>query len=490
MPARESRPDPDAAACPATVRRGRGRSRSRSSGRQGGGAARARRRAAASCPARVGAVARAGRAGRARRELDGRGGARAAARSRTILRRRARVARARHGRVSPHDDLAALAAWNRVGEPRADLVDIKGLEHTRYMVIADAIGVRPKADPDAGRAAARAAARARRAGGRGRARVVSAGRERPGADRARPSWSGHRAPASPTRHGSASACTPPPTGSWPRPSPTSAAAGTSSPCPGDGGTTGRWWRRRMRRPGPWGIWRLDASRETQTFGGPSPLVERDAHPRRRGDQQLDRPADARARRRRDRGAGAIGRAPRPSRAAWSSGPSSIASRSRPAARRGADAASRSAARTSRRAGARRRRIDRHRVARRCRLSSRDRRVARVHLARRRHRSRARRAAARASAAGRCGVIRGGVFGRRLAFGTLEVQRWSKPGQQPRAACPAAFVDIARASRGLPSVDRSHAGGRRRGPPAVATGHGRAARGSRARPARRTHARSR
>ena len=43
-----------------------------------------------------------------------------------------------------HRDLEALAAWNALGEPRVDLVDIKGLEHTRYMVVADAIGVRPR----------------------------------------------------------------------------------------------------------------------------------------------------------------------------------------------------------------------------------------------------------------------------------------------------------------------------------------------------------
>src|SRR4029079_14076988 len=47
-------------------------------------------------------------------------------------------------RFVTHDDLGALAAWNRIGEPRADLIDIKGLEHTRYRVVSGAIGVRPK----------------------------------------------------------------------------------------------------------------------------------------------------------------------------------------------------------------------------------------------------------------------------------------------------------------------------------------------------------
>ncbi len=54
-----------------------------------------------------------------------------------------------------------------------------------------------------------------------------------------------------------------------------------------------------------------------------------------------------------------------------------------------------------------------------------------------------------------GVIRGGVFGRRLAFGAVEVQQWLKPAKYPVRIAPAAFVDIARASRGLASsIDRA------------------------------------
>jgi len=50
-----------------------------------------------------------------------------------------------------HDDLAALAAWNRIGQPVVNLIDVKGLVHTRYDVIADAIGVELKSvlTPDA-----------------------------------------------------------------------------------------------------------------------------------------------------------------------------------------------------------------------------------------------------------------------------------------------------------------------------------------------------
>jgi hypothetical protein len=40
-----------------------------------------------------------------------------------------------------HDDLGALAAWNRTGGPAVSLVEVTGLERTRYEVVAGAIGV-------------------------------------------------------------------------------------------------------------------------------------------------------------------------------------------------------------------------------------------------------------------------------------------------------------------------------------------------------------
>jgi hypothetical protein len=49
-----------------------------------------------------------------------------------------------------------------------------------------------------------------------------------------------------------------------------------------------------------------------------------------------------------------------------------------------------------------------------------------------------------------GVIRGGVFGRRLAFAGLETQWWSKPGKRPIRVAPAVFADLARATHGLAS----------------------------------------
>jgi outer membrane translocation and assembly module TamA len=42
----------------------------------------------------------------------------------------------------------------------------------------------------------------------------------------------------------------------------------------------------------------------------------------------------------------------------------------------------------------------------------------------------------------------GVFGRRLAFGNAEVQRWQAAGKWPIRIAPAAFVDVARAVDGF------------------------------------------
>jgi hypothetical protein len=51
-----------------------------------------------------------------------------------------------------------------------------------------------------------------------------------------------------------------------------------------------------------------------------------------------------------------------------------------------------------------------------------------------------------------GVITGGVFGRQLVFGGAEWRRWLRPSRWLLRFAPAAFVDIARASNGLPSSD--------------------------------------
>jgi outer membrane translocation and assembly module TamA len=48
------------------------------------------------------------------------------------------------------------------------------------------------------------------------------------------------------------------------------------------------------------------------------------------------------------------------------------------------------------------------------------------------------------------VISDGVLGRRLIFGGAEFQRWSSPSKWLVQYAPAAFVDVAKASRGFAS----------------------------------------
>jgi outer membrane translocation and assembly module TamA len=51
-----------------------------------------------------------------------------------------------------------------------------------------------------------------------------------------------------------------------------------------------------------------------------------------------------------------------------------------------------------------------------------------------------------------GVISGGAFGRRLVSGGVEWRRWSRPGTWLVQFAPAAFVDVARATRGFGASD--------------------------------------
>ena len=239
-------------------------------------------------------------------------------------------------------------------------------------------------------------------------------------------------------------------------------------------------------PGPGGIWRLDVSRETQTFGAAAPL--RFEETRTRAGVEIGNWIDQRTRL---RGGAAI--------ESWSDRPRTAA-RLRP---RGVLAGRRSpGARGRRRDLARSGRLVRRRGRRRRGGDRRPRSPGRCGgstpaIARRRAASpasiwpgadtgHARDVLLRAHPLLDDGIVGDGVFGRRLAFGTLEVQRWLKPGARPVRVAPAAFVDIARASRGPPVVDRSHPGGRRRRPQTLAAGDGRPAHRPRARPARRAH----
>jgi hypothetical protein len=352
-----------------------------------------------------------------------------------------------------HDDLAALAAWNRVGEPRADLVDIKGLEHTRYMVISDAIGVRPRQilTPDALRLAERrvlavpAAAAARvsfQPGEDGQAQIDASIVERNRAPAGYASWIGIGLHAATDRE----------------------LAASFANVSGGGdlvAVSWRWWEHRpmiaasYAAPGPWGIWRLDASRETQTFGGSTPVdVDEtrtragvdisnwiDQRTRVRGGAAIDAWSDRR------RTAAVSGRVefwPVVDHLTLEAGAATW--RGRGVAFGGADVAARWRSSSRALAGTVWRVDTGYRVVTA---------AAPAFIWPGADTGHARDVLLRAHPLLDDGVIRDGTFGRRLAFGTLEAQWWSKPGTRLVRLAPAAFVDIARASRGLPSsIDRA------------------------------------
>jgi len=173
-----------------------------------------------------------------------------------------------------HHDLAALDAWNQIGEPAIDLIDVRGLRSTRYAVVADAMGVATGGmlTRDALRLAER---RARAVPAiaiarvtfhpieNGRAQVDAAVVERDRAPTKYTSWIGIGLDAAANREVSTSFANP----------------------SGGGdliGLTWRWWPHRpliaasYSAPAPralgGGTWRVDASRETQTFS-PGELEE-------------------------------------------------------------------------------------------------------------------------------------------------------------------------------------------------------------------------
>ena len=345
-------------------------------------------------------------------------------------------------------DLDALDAWNRIGEPRADLVDIKGLTHTRYRVVSDAVGVQPGAvlTADAIRlaqkragdipavAAARVAFHPLEAG---QAQVDVTILERARAPLSYPSWIALGVGALANRQAEAAI--------------TNVSGG------GDvAEVSWRWWAHRPRiaaaysAPGPGGIWRLELSQETQTFGAP-----RFEETRTRAGVSVGRWIDQRVRvgggvatdRWRDRGrtvalAGRLEFWPVIDRLSvhagvegWNGGGGSFAAadarvqwRSRPqntgsvlVAGGGYQGAT-STAPASLWPGA--------------------------------DTGHARPVLLRAHPLLEDGVIEGGVFGRRVSFASIEAQRWLKPiAQGLLRLAPAVFVDVARATHGLPESDR-------------------------------------
>jgi hypothetical protein len=348
-----------------------------------------------------------------------------------------------------HDDLAALAAWNHLGEPRTDLIDIKGLEHTRYLVIADAIGIRPRQvlTPDALRLAQRrvravpgiAASRVSfQPGEDGRAQITASVVERTRAPTTYPSWLGIALRSATERE----------------------LATSFSGVSGGGDVVAlswRWWAHRpmvaasYAAPGPGGVWRLETSRETQTFGA-SGFEET----RTRAGADLSNWIDQRTRV--SGGAAIDGWSDRPRTAAVSGRVEfwpvidrvlleggGVTWRGAGVSFGGADVAARWRS-TAASAGTVWRADGGYRA-----VTS----EAPPSIWPGADTGHARDVLLRAHPLLDDGVIRGGVFGTRLAFGAIEVQRWLKPGRRPVRVAPAAFVDIARASRGLPSsTDRT------------------------------------
>ncbi len=173
-----------------------------------------------------------------------------------------------------HDDLAALDAWNRIGEPKVSLVEVAGLGRMRYDVVADAIDV-PLKSVLTSHAVALAERRVRDipavAAARvsfhpdepGRVQIDAAVVERDRAPWGYAAWAGMGFDALTARQVSASF--------------SSLTGGGES-----AGLTWRWWERRpmiagfLAAPAPralgGGVWRLDAVHETQTFG-PAAIAE-------------------------------------------------------------------------------------------------------------------------------------------------------------------------------------------------------------------------
>ena len=347
-----------------------------------------------------------------------------------------------------HRDLAALDAWNRIGEPRADVVDIKGLDRTRYLAVSDAIGIAPRQllTAEALRVGERrvrdlpaiAAARVTyHPTEGGRAQVDASVVERDAAPVTAASWLGIGAGALLNRE----------------------AAVTFANVSGGGDAataTWRWWEHRpmiavtYAAPGPGGVWTLGASRETQTFGGPQITEETrtrtgieianwiDERTRVAGGAALERWTD------RGRSAAftaAVAFWPLVDRLAfegrattWHGGGESFSSSAVTARFRskavtagnvwlfeGGYRAATASSPASVWPGA--------------------------------DTGHARDVLLRAHPLLDDGIVTGGVFGRRVASASAEFQHWLGPRKRLLRVAPAAFVDLARATRGLPGADR-------------------------------------
>jgi hypothetical protein len=344
-----------------------------------------------------------------------------------------------------HHDATALNAWNHIGEPSIDLIDIKGLEATRYDAVAGAIGLAPGQTLTT-EALRRAERRVRDLPAvsaarvtyhpleNGRAQIDASIVERGRAPIAYPSWIALGATAGVDRQITASFANP------------SGGADLAE-------LSWRWWAHRPMigasygAPAPpWlgrGVWRVEASRETQTFG--SDLFQ---ETRTRGGVGVSNWITDRVRL---SGGAAIERWTDRGRAAALSGRIQI----RPSAGHVVFDAGASGWTAARRFGT----IDGG-----ARWRSRDASEGTVWLATSGYRAasdaappsvwpgadsgHARDVLLRAHPLLEDGIISGGVFGRRLAHGSVEAQRWRSTGKWPLRIAPAVFLDVARATRGL------------------------------------------
>jgi hypothetical protein len=349
-----------------------------------------------------------------------------------------------------HDEGGALDAWNQVGEPAVNLVDVTGLTRTRYDVVDTAIGVplRSVLTADALRLADRrvrdvpsvAAARvAFHPVDSGHAQIDAAVFERDRAPWGAAAWAGMGFDALTSRQISAT---------------------FSSPTGGGEtfGATWRWWEHRpmiagfYAAPAPralgGGVWRLDASRETQTFGRAAIeetrtrvamtigqwLTDRTRmHGSAIAEQWSDRRADVafgygvdhwRAADRLRFSADvmqALGADPFTTAAAHAAVRSKVALDGVVAMGLAGYSVSSAASPLSVWPGA--------------------------------DTGQARDVLLRAHPLLDDGIVTSGVFGRRLAFATAEAQRWSVVHALPIRIAPAAFVDVARATDGLDAMPR-------------------------------------
>jgi hypothetical protein len=350
-------------------------------------------------------------------------------------------------RFLQHEDNASLSAWNRIRAPLVDLINIEGLEKTRYRVVYDTVGLAPETllTPGALRRAGRRVddippiARARVAFHpveQGRAQVDVGLVERDPYPRRWPSFAGMAAGAAVNRTIDASFANL--TGGGER-----------------ADLLWRWWDNRpavaasLTAPAPrafHGIWGVEVSHETETFGA-ARVRETRTHAALTGARWLT------DRIRVDASAG-LDRWAADGRFALFSGGLAyhvLSDRLTVSAKgstwrgdRGFSAASLQAAWQSS--------IERSGALWIARAG-----VERVSAAAPRTiwpgagTGHTRPALLRAHPLLDNGVVTGEAFGRRLITGGIEWQRWSRPGVSLVRYAPAVFVDIARAAHGLPET---------------------------------------